>query len=96
MRLTVLLLLVAVGCASDQRRVADAATSHYWHEARYERECVVVVGPPSCEKDFRPALQELKWQAQTSAAALSKGKGKLPTLARKRLKAAKDAMERIQ
>ncbi len=76
----------------DQKRVADAATAHYYLEALYERDCVAVVGPDSCMIAQR-ALNVLRWEAQACAAAVSQGKGHLPKIARKRLKAAMAAVE---
>lgn len=87
--------LLSIGCASDRRLIANAATSHLYNEARYDRECVQVAGSESCMR-LRAALNGLRWEAQTADMAMSKGKGKLPKIARERVKAAKKAVEAIQ
>lgn len=101
LRLLFLAALVgAAGCVSDTRRIADAATSHIYLEGAYEADCVNVphvVGTSALDACLRrqKALDVLKHEAQASDAALSKGKGHLPKVARQRLRAAKKAAEAL-
>jgi len=91
-RLLVLLVLLAAGCVSDLRRVADATALQVYQEDRYETECVRVVGPPTCA-EWQKANDALK--AEATLCNRVRQIGHLPKVARKRLNAAKRAVEKM-
>jgi hypothetical protein len=81
-----LLLLFVVGCTSDLRRVADANALQVYQKTRYDRECVAIVGPPTCA-NWQKANDELL--DEVTLCNKVRQIGHLPAIARKRLKAAK-------
>jgi hypothetical protein len=96
-----LLLVVAFGCSAcvtDTRRVADAFTSAHYLDSVNNSECVLIghrTGSPElakCQK-AEATLTALKGEAVACEAAIASGKGHLPSIARKRLAAAKKAAE---
>jgi hypothetical protein len=87
--------VLALGCRSDLRLIADAATAHYYHEARYEAQCVAIDAPtaPATCPAFRAAVNALKREATIADDAKKKGLGKLPPTARRQLKRAMKVVE---
>lgn len=86
-RLAILLALAALaGCASDRRLVADASAAYTYAETHYEWNCVSVKGPPECKKE-QLGLKEAKREIVLCNDVQKVGK--LPPVARKRLKAIK-------
>lgn len=79
------LLVALTGCASrDQRLVANASAAQIYAEGRYESDCVEVVGPVDC-KARQVAVNKAKREVELCNR--TQKVGKLPVVARARLKA---------
>jgi len=85
------LLVLATGCTSDLRLVADFGASAYYHKGRYRAECVDVKGSAAdCA-----ALDALTMEAAKEADLCNETqrRGKLPPYAKRRIRDFKKKLE---
>jgi len=82
-------LALAACTTTDKNLVASGHAAWVYHDARYQKLCLAVVGPPKC-KDYRAALDEMNFQNVVGNKVQQEGG--LPPEERKAIKKAKRAL----
>ncbi len=89
--LVLIVISVFTSCVSDKELVTDTLAARHYHDLRYQRECVGSAAPPATCPAFRAAVNETL--AEVTVCNETQKIGKLPPMARKRLKALRKKLE---